>query len=86
MGAEDFAFMLEAKPGAYIWLGAGKLKPAECCITLVMISMMKFCQQEPAIGQLLLKANLPQNRVVILNSSNMASFVLDSLRKTKNAC
>jgi amidohydrolase len=26
MGAEDFAFMLERKPGAYIWLGAG---PAE---------------------------------------------------------
>jgi hippurate hydrolase len=24
MGAEDFAFMLEAKPGAYIWLGAGE--------------------------------------------------------------
>jgi hippurate hydrolase len=23
MGSEDFAFMLEAKPGAYIWLGAG---------------------------------------------------------------
>ncbi len=24
MGAEDFAFMLEEKPGAYIWLGAGE--------------------------------------------------------------
>ena len=24
MGAEDFAFMLERKPGAYIWLGAAK--------------------------------------------------------------
>ena len=23
MGAEDFSFMLEQKPGAYIWLGAG---------------------------------------------------------------
>ena len=23
MGSEDFAFMLEAKPGAYVWLGAG---------------------------------------------------------------
>ena len=23
MGAEDFSFMLEKKPGAYIWLGAG---------------------------------------------------------------
>ena len=26
MGAEDFAYMLEKKPGAYIWLGAGKGK------------------------------------------------------------
>ena len=26
MGAEDFAYMLENKPGAYIWLGAGKGK------------------------------------------------------------
>lgn len=24
MGAEDFSFMLQVKPGAYIWLGAGK--------------------------------------------------------------
>ncbi|MCO5148030.1 MAG: amidohydrolase [Aquamicrobium sp.] len=24
MAAEDFAFMLEARPGAYLWLGAGK--------------------------------------------------------------
>jgi amidohydrolase len=24
MGAEDFSFLLQAKPGAYIWLGAGK--------------------------------------------------------------
>ena len=23
MGAEDFAFMLKQKPGAYVWLGAG---------------------------------------------------------------
>jgi hippurate hydrolase len=23
MGAEDFSFMLEKKPGAYVWLGAG---------------------------------------------------------------
>ena len=26
MGAEDFAYMLEKRPGAYIWLGAGKGK------------------------------------------------------------
>ena len=26
MGAEDFSFMLAAKPGAYIWLGAGPAK------------------------------------------------------------
>ena len=24
MGAEDFAFMLQARPGAYVWLGAGE--------------------------------------------------------------
>ena len=24
MGAEDFSYMLEEKPGAYIWLGAGE--------------------------------------------------------------
>ena len=24
MGSEDFAFMLEAKPGCYVWLGAGR--------------------------------------------------------------
>jgi hippurate hydrolase len=23
MGAEDFAFMLQAKPGAYVWIGNG---------------------------------------------------------------
>jgi hippurate hydrolase len=23
MGAEDFSYMLEARPGAYIWLGSG---------------------------------------------------------------
>ena len=23
MGSEDFAFMLQAKPGCYVWLGAG---------------------------------------------------------------
>jgi len=23
MGAEDFAFMLEARPGAYVWVGNG---------------------------------------------------------------
>jgi hippurate hydrolase len=27
MGAEDFAFMLQEKPGAYIWLGAGEEHP-----------------------------------------------------------
>ena len=26
MGAEDFAYMLEKKPGSYIWLGAGEGK------------------------------------------------------------
>ena len=29
MGAEDFAFMLEDKPGAYIWLGAGEAQPGK---------------------------------------------------------
>ena len=24
MGSEDFAFMLQAKPGCYIWLGGGR--------------------------------------------------------------
>jgi len=24
MGAEDFAYMLEAKPGAFIWIGNGE--------------------------------------------------------------
>ena len=24
MGSEDFAFMLQAKPGCYVWLGAGQ--------------------------------------------------------------
>jgi hippurate hydrolase len=24
MGSEDFAFMLQAKPGCYVWLGTGK--------------------------------------------------------------
>jgi len=24
MGSEDFAFMLQAKPGCYVWLGAGR--------------------------------------------------------------
>jgi len=27
MGAEDFAYMLEARPGAYIWLGSGPAAP-----------------------------------------------------------
>ena len=29
MGAEDFAFMLQEKPGAYIWLGAGEAQPGK---------------------------------------------------------
>ncbi len=29
MGAEDFAFMLEARKGAYIWLGAGEAQPGK---------------------------------------------------------
>ena len=29
MGAEDFAFMLAEKPGAYIWLGAGEAQPGK---------------------------------------------------------
>jgi metal-dependent amidase/aminoacylase/carboxypeptidase family protein len=24
MGSEDFAFMLQAKPGCYVWLGGGR--------------------------------------------------------------
>ena len=27
LGAEDFAFMLEERPGAYIWLGTGPAAP-----------------------------------------------------------
>lgn len=27
MGSEDFAFMLQAKPGSYVWLGAGPAEP-----------------------------------------------------------
>ncbi|MDR2032124.1 MAG: amidohydrolase [Azoarcus sp.] len=30
MGAEDFAFYLRHKPGAYIWLGNGPIVPADC--------------------------------------------------------
>ncbi|EHI49313.1 amidohydrolase [SAR116 cluster alpha proteobacterium HIMB100] len=29
MGAEDFSFMLQEKPGAYIWLGAGEAQPGK---------------------------------------------------------
>ena len=29
MGAEDFAFMLDERPGAYIWLGAGEAIPGK---------------------------------------------------------
>ena len=29
MAAEDFAYMLEARPGAYIWLGAGEAQPGK---------------------------------------------------------
>jgi hippurate hydrolase len=27
MGAEDFAYMLQARPGAYVWLGNGDSAP-----------------------------------------------------------
>ena len=27
MGSEDFAFMLEQRPGSYVWLGAGEDEP-----------------------------------------------------------
>lgn len=29
MGAEDFSFMLESRPGAYIWLGAGEARTGQ---------------------------------------------------------
>ena len=28
MGAEDFAFMLQQRPGSYIWMGTGATAPA----------------------------------------------------------
>jgi hippurate hydrolase len=31
MGAEDFAFMLQKKPGAYVWLGNGD-EPGGCML------------------------------------------------------
>ena len=27
MGSEDFAFMLQARPGSYVWLGIGEDRP-----------------------------------------------------------
>ena len=33
MGAEDFAFMLQAKPGCYVFIGNGPGEGAACCTT-----------------------------------------------------
>ena len=48
MGAEDFSFMLEKKPGAYIWLGQDyNLK---IYIARISISMMIYYQLAPVFG------------------------------------
>jgi hippurate hydrolase len=38
--SEDFSFMLQARPGAYIWLGQDAGMPRPRCTTRIMISTM----------------------------------------------
>ena len=38
MGSEDFAFMLRARPGCYVWLGNGRWTAEGCCTARVTIS------------------------------------------------
>ena len=44
MGGEDFAFMLEAKQGAYMMLGAAGPATIRCCIIPATISTMRSCR------------------------------------------
>jgi len=50
MGAEDFAFMLQARPGCYVWLGNGSVKAAACCTTRITTSTMTYYRLAQAIG------------------------------------
>ena len=50
MGSEDFSYMLEEKPGAYIWLGAGE--SSESYIVPFMILMTSFYPLAPNTGQI----------------------------------
>lgn len=48
MGSEDFSFMLQAKPGAYLRIGQGSEAGAvAACTTRVMTSMTRSCHWAP---------------------------------------
>ena len=57
LGAEDFAYMLEEKPGAYIWLGSARRRRKGCFTAHGSTSMTKFCRSARPTGQSLSKAN-----------------------------
>lgn len=50
MASEAFAFMLQALPGAYIWLGADGRQPVLHCTTLTMTSTMRRLRWGQPIG------------------------------------
>ena len=33
MGGEDFSYMLNQRPGSYVWIGNGEAKPEEMLLT-----------------------------------------------------
>jgi amidohydrolase len=51
MGSEDFAFMLQARPGAYVWIGNGGDGNGPGCITRPMISTTRSCPLARATGR-----------------------------------
>ena len=51
MGSEDFAFMLQAKPGCYVWLGARpRARTRPTCTTRTTTSTTTRCRSARATG------------------------------------
>ena len=50
MGSEDFAFMLQARPGCYVWLGAGTGPTRRTSTARTTTSTTTRCQSARATG------------------------------------
>lgn len=50
MAAEDFAFMLNDRPGAYIWIGNGPARAGATCTAPTTSSMTRSCRWARSIS------------------------------------